>query len=163
MKKILALTFILSTIVYGRVANDTYRMPGSGNLPEWGKLSGASLVPNIDLPAVAKANGGFIILTGNANNSENLVISRGRCGFSGGAVAGYGQGYSCAHNSTGNYTVTMTTTFSGTPTVTATPAGALSQLINIVTTTNSTFNAIVKDTTGSAADGAFNFIAAAPR
>lgn len=76
-------------------------------------ITGAQLVTNINLPGSAVQENGLNLVVSNTNATQSLSIVRGS--FNGSGVRFTGEGVTAVHAGTGNYTVTIDTAFSDTP------------------------------------------------
>lgn len=94
-------------------------------------------------------------VTTSSTSSETVVVSG--IVSSGGSVTA-GSGFTATRNSAGDYTVTFNTAFSSTPVVVMTgTAGFL--MGNIAAASASSFEVIFKNTSGTATDSGFHFMA----
>jgi hypothetical protein len=100
-----------------------------------------------------------------AAGEENLRIIRGKVSRNGDVLAG--SGFSAVRNSEGQYTITFTTPFAGTPTTVATPQYLVQSDFNVAwidPVSSSAVNVIIINVnSGNVADGTFHFIATGPR
>jgi len=95
---------------------------------------------------------------------ENLRIIRGVVTAAGGIIVG--SGFTVSHPSSGLYTITFSTAFTGAPAVTVS-ADSGGSVPLVATTDGATANYVsfklFYSTSGSANDGAFHFIAVGPQ
>jgi hypothetical protein len=95
---------------------------------------------------------------------EPLRVIRGKVSAAGALTAGFG--FTVAHPSTGVYTITYTSPFTGTPVVTANANGPTSLVpcfVIVPSSSTSSVELIVNDFTNVVRDRSFDFIAIGPR
>ncbi len=123
---------------------------------------GNILMPgNVTNAGLVVANGG-VRIGGNpaAVGVESLRTLRGQ--IAGGGSVDFGSGFTANHNGPGDYTITFSTSFGGTPAVTLTPYGSL-VIGTLYITSASSVEVRFSTPTGTAADPiGFDFIAVGP-
>jgi hypothetical protein len=123
-------------------------------------IIGGNISNNVDLPGSnPSVNGGFIIVSGNANNPHNLAITTGNITTS--STVGRGVGWSVASASAITSTVTFSTAFIDVPVITATFEGVVfgaSTFVGITAASTSAFTIIHSNGAGTGKIGV-NFTA----
>lgn len=92
---------------------------------------------------------------------EDLYIIRGVVSSTGAILAG--TGFTVSHTGTGLYTITFTTAFSAMPAVTVTPQSGLGRIATCTSVGAGSTGIDTRDTSGTATDNQFNFIAIGPK
>lgn len=172
-----------------QVDNSTLQIATNTLLVKTGGITGTQIANNVALSGSVSAGVSMIPTNGNAglsgttDNTVNvfknggsslpivvsaspatngLSIIRGIVNANGTKYDG--EGFTCVKNSTGNYTVTFTTTFLDGPAVLAGPSSVANGLVSINSTSTSNVNVLTYGGSfGSAADFQFSFIAIGQR
>lgn len=125
-------------------------------------ITAAKVEDNINLPGDTVKENGKMVVVSNTNAAKSLEIVRGS--ITSGGVVSVGEGFSSSRGAAGQFTVTFTTAFGSTPTVTAIGSSGQSTIVSIasLSTTQVSFFCYAR-TDGSYQDTAIQFIAIGPR
>lgn len=123
-------------------------------------ITGTQVSSNINLPGTAVSINSKHLIASQTNATKNLVIIR--ASFDASANLTAGEGATASKNSTGNYTVSFTTSFGDTPVITTdvdTTSAASNIFTSIRSVTSSNVAVLVQTGGGSLSDCAFHIIA----